>query len=319
MNPIGHEVLRVAALGVSILALATACGRTTQETVLASRALKVVAVTESRLDINVSEYRHHTTHVLYADGERLSDHDFAARLKDPEASGAAFVHSDAVVLDDDAVLLASHTRDGQRCWTTRLSDRSGRAVLETLTTGSVDCSPRPAPAGWSVLYDEPGNLMLVQHRPFAVHRLEGYWQVLWIDGDVVALFGEDEANERFLVRLARISTAAVLAEQALPMPVYADPRLLDVSPAARRQWLLDNFTVVMQPVSIHLRPDNRLATLTPETWAQYKAIEQENRDEDARVRAAAEARQEAEERAHRQGHPPQAGASPQPERATATD
>ena len=290
MNARKSSLAWAAVLAVLAASVSAGCARTKRETVLSSGALKVVAVTRSTLDINVSQYRHYTTYELYLQGEKLSDKGFSALLQAPETAGDRFVHSDVVVLGNDATLLASHNENGVRCWTTRLSAASDKVALETIVEGSVDCSPRPASPGWRALYDEAGNLLLVRERPFQVHRIAGYWQVLWIEGDVAALYNDERDRERLVVRLARIPTGAPLAELALPMQKYAEPDLLRASPGERRQWLLDNFTVAMAPpASITLRPDNQLQTITPEVWAEYQQIDRENKEADARARAAGEA------------------------------
>lgn len=165
-------------------------------------------------------------------------------------------------------------------------------------SGTVDCSIRPAPAGWKALYEEPGDLILIREHPFQRHPIAGYWYVLWIEGDVAALYQKDREHERLVVRLARISSDTSLAEQALPMQQYAEPDLLYASPEARRQWLFDNFRVSMgHTPSIQLRADNRLETITPEVWAQYQANDQENRELDARARAEGEAWNDAQRKA----------------------
>lgn len=279
----------VALLAVASL-LVAGCGRTSRETVFSSGPLKVVAVTESTLDINISQYRHYTSYRLYVDGDRVSDHDFAALLRDPEAANDAFVHAEAIVLDPHSVLLASHNRDGQRCWTTRLIDNAGTPKLDIIDTGTIDCTTRTAPRGWRALYDASSNLLLVREQPFHVHAMAGYWYPLWIEGDVVALYQQQKEHERLVVKLARITSGETLAEQFLPMAQFAEPELLRASADERQQWLLDNFTVSAAPTaSIRLRPDNTLKTISPETWAAYQAIDRHNREEDARARAAAEA------------------------------
>jgi hypothetical protein len=282
--------LRSAALLAEASLLGVGCGRTSSEAVFSSGPLKVVAVTDSTLDINVSQYRHYTSYLLYIDGDRVSDHDFAALLRDPEAANDQFVHAEAIVLDPHSVLLASHARDGQRCWTTRLIDNAGTPKLDTIDKGSIDCTTRTAPRGWRALYDASSNLLLVRERPFHVYAMAGYWYPLWIEGDMVALYQEQKDSERLVVKLARISSGETLAEQQLPMSQFAEPELLRASAEAREQWLLDNFTVSAAPIaSIHLRPDNQLKTITPQTWAAYQEIDRHNREEDARVRAAGEA------------------------------
>lgn len=309
MNVKTSAAMRFSVLLLSAALLVSGCTRTKRETVLSSDTLKVVAVTESRLDINVSKYQHYTTFELYVDGEKLSDRAFAGLLEDPGATDDRFVHTDAVVLDDHAVLLASHNRDSPRCWTTRLSTSGGKPRLEELVTGTVDCSIRPAPAGWSALYDEPGNLILIRAKPFQIHPMAGYWYVLWIEGDVAALYQKDRERERLVVRLALISSDTSLAEQALPMQQYAEPELLYASPEARRQWLFDNFRVSMgQTPSIQLRADNRLETITPEVWAQYQAIDRENNALDARARDEGEAWHEAQRKALNAGRAEQSPA-----------
>lgn len=286
------RVIRV--LGIAALLLSTGCAWTSKEPVLSSDTLKVVAVTESRLDINISEYRHYTTYVLYLDGEKLSDKAFAALLQDPEAANDTFVHSDVVVLADDAILLASHNRDSTRCWTTRLLAGKGKARVETIKTSSTDCSPSETAPGWQTLYDEASNVLLVRERPFHVYPIAGYWWVLWIEGDVVALYNDDSDRERLIVRLVRVSTDELLAEQLLPMQTYAEADLLHASPDVRRKWLLDNFAVSMKtPVSLQLRPDNQLEVLPPGRWAEYQEIARQNSEADARARAAGEAKLEA--------------------------
>lgn len=298
MNVKTSTAMRSAVLLLSAALLASGCTRTKRETVLSSDTLKVVAVTESRLDINVSKYQHYTTFELYVDGGKLSDRAFAGLLDDPGAADDRFVHTDAVILDDHAVLLASHNRDSLRCWTTRLSTSGGTPRVEELMSGTVDCSIRPAPAGWKALYEEPGDLILIREHPFQRHPIAGYWYVLWIEGDVAALYQKDREHERLVVRLARISSDTSLAEQALPMQQYAEPDLLYASPEARRQWLFDNFRVSMgNTPSIQLRADNRLETITPEVWAQYQANDRENRELDARARAEGEAWNDAQRKA----------------------
>lgn len=290
------SVLRAAALLVLATVSAVGCGRTTRETVMSSSALKVVAVTESRLDITISEYRKYTTYRLYVDGKELADTGFAALLDDPEAGSEQFTHSGAVVLDNASVLLSSHGRDGRRCWITRLSDAGGKVTLQPILHGSIDCSLRPTAPGWTSFYDEPGNLSLVRAQPFHVHPIAGYWDVLWIEGDVAALYRRDRNDAQLIVRLTRISSDTELAQQTLPMQQYAEPDLLHATPEAKKQWLFDNFSVSMSAAapSIALRPDNTLATITPEVWAEYQQNDQENREADARARAAGEARLEAQ-------------------------
>ena len=280
--------------GIAALLLSTGCAWTSKEPVLSSDTLKVVAVTESRLDINISEYRHYTTYVLYLDGEKLSDKAFASLLQDPEAANDTFVHSDVVVLADDAILLASHNRDSTRCWTTRLLAGKGKARVERIKTSSTDCSPSETAPGWQTLYDEASNVLLVRERPFHVYPIAGYWWVLWIEGDVVALYNDDSDRERLIVRLVRVSTDELLAEQLLPMQTYAEADLLHASPDVRRKWLLDNFAVSMKtPVSLQLRPDNQLEVLPPGRWAEYQETARQNSEADARARAAGEAKLEA--------------------------
>lgn len=58
MNVKTSTAMRSAVLLLSAALLASGCTRTKRETVLSSDTLKVVAVTESRLDINVSKYQH---------------------------------------------------------------------------------------------------------------------------------------------------------------------------------------------------------------------------------------------------------------------
>jgi hypothetical protein len=303
------SLLRSAALLAVASLLVAGCGRTRREPVFSSGPLKVVAVTESTLDINVSQYRHYTTYVLYLDGDRLSDKGYAALLRDPDAANEAFVHDEAIVLDPTSVLLASRTRDGTRCWSTRLTTNGGTATAETIDKGSIDCTTRIAPRGWRALYDASSNLLLVREQPFHVYAMAGYWYPLWIEGDVVALYQEQKERERLVVKLARISSGDTLAEHLLPMSQFAEPELLRASAEEREQWLLDNFTVSAAPTaSIHLRADNRLETISPETWAAYKEIDRHNREEDARVRAAGEAWHQAQrdelDRAEAAGTPP---------------
>lgn len=297
MNVSIRTVSRCATLLASALVFATGCARTSRDTVLSSDTLKVVAVTESRLDINVSKYRHYTTFEVYVDGGKLSSRAFSGLLQEPAVADDHIVHSDVAVLDDNAILLASHTRDSSRCWTTRLSAGGGNVALETLMTSTVDCAIRPAPPGWKALYEDAGDLILVREHPFQIHPVSGYWYVLWIEGDVVALYRKDREHERLIVRLAQISSDTTLAEHVLPMQKYAEPDLLDASPAVRRRWLFDNFIVSMvQSPSLQLRGDNTLETLTPEVWAEYQAIDRQNRALDARARAAGEAWAEAQRR-----------------------
>ncbi|REM07541.1 hypothetical protein DSI28_09995, partial [Mycobacterium tuberculosis] len=68
MNTRSYPVLLGAALLVCAVLLAGGCARTKRDTVFSSGTLKVVAVTESRLDINVSKYQHYTTYEIYVDG-----------------------------------------------------------------------------------------------------------------------------------------------------------------------------------------------------------------------------------------------------------
>lgn len=291
------SVLLSAALLLCAALLTGGCARTKRETVFSSDTLKVVAVTESRLDINISKYQHHTTYAVYVNGSALSDNDFATLLQDPDTTDAPFVHTDAVVLDEDAVLLASHNGDSSRCWTTRLSGSRGRAALDKITTGTADCSIRPAPPGWRALYDDRSDLILIREHPFQVHPMAGYGYVLWIDGDIAALYHKDRDHERLVVRLARISSDTPLAEQTLPMRTYAEPDLLYASPELRRQWLFDNFTVAMgASPSIQLRSDHQLQTITPEVWAQYQENDRQNKELDAQARAAGNAWIEAQRR-----------------------
>lgn len=290
-------MVRQAALVVAVLLSATGCARTKRETVLATDALKVVAVTRSRLDITVSAYRHATTYDLYVNGEPLSDTGFARMLGVPERAGGRFVHHAAVPLGQRDVLLESHEEESERCWATRLSADGGRVVLEKIVESTIDCSPRPGPPGWQVLHDAASNVLLVRQQPFRVYPLAGYASVLWIEEDVVALYAEARDTQQLKLRLVRISTGAALAELALPKSRYAEPRLLDLPPEARRQWLQENFTVAMAaPFSITLRTDNTLQTITPEVWATYQQIERENTEADARARAAGEARDAAQRR-----------------------
>lgn len=297
MNVRSFSVLPCVGVLLCAALLVGGCARTTRETVFSSGTLKVVAVTESRLDINVSKYQHYTTYELYVDGRKLSDKAFSTLLQDPDATDDQFVHADAVVLDEGAILMASHNRDSSRCWTTRLSPSEGRVTLETILQGTVDCGIRPAPAGWRALYDDRSDLILIREHPFQVHRLAGYWYVLWIDGDIAALYQKDRDHERLVVRLARISSDTTLAEQALPMHTYAEPDLLHASPELRRQWLLDSFTVSMGDApSIQLRPDHQLDTITPEVWAEYQENDRQNKALDADARAAGDAWIEAQRR-----------------------
>ncbi len=296
MNVRSFSVLPCVVLLCAAL-LVGGCARTTRETVFSSGTLKVVAVTESRLDINVSKYQHYTTYELYVDGRKLSDKGFSTLLQDPDATDDQFVHADAVVLDEGAILMASHNRGSSRCWTTRLSASGGRATLETILQGTVDCGIRPAPAGWRALYDDRSDLILIREHPFQVHPMAGYWYVLWIDGDIAALYQKDRDHERLVVRLARISSDTTLAEQALPMHTYAEPDLLHAAPELRRQWLFDSFTVSMGDApSIQLRPDHQLDTITPEVWAEYQENDRQNKALDADARAAGGAWIEAQRR-----------------------
>ncbi len=297
MNVRSFSVLPCVGVLLCAALLVGGCARTTRETVFSSGTLKVVAVTESRLDINVSKYQHYTTYELYVDGKKLSDKAFSMLLQDPDATDDEFVHADAVVLDEGAILMASHSRDSSRCWTTRLSANGGRATLETILQGTVDCGIRPAPAGWRAIYDDRSDLILIREQPFQVHPMAGYWYVLWIDGDVAALYQKDRDHERLVVKLARISSDTTLAEQALPMHTYAEPDLLHASPELRRQWLLDSFTVSMGDApSIRLRPDHQLETITPEVWAEYQENDRQNKALDADARAAGDAWIEAQRR-----------------------
>ncbi|MFI8570739.1 hypothetical protein ACIGEO_04385 [Stenotrophomonas bentonitica] len=297
MNVRSFSVLPCVGVLLCAALLVGGCARTTRETVFSSGTLKVVAVTESRLDINVSKYQHYTTYELYVDGRKLSDKAFSTLLQDPDATDDQFVHADAVVLDEGAILMASHNRDSSRCWTTRLSASGGRATLETILQGTVDCGIRPAPAGWRALYDDRSDLILIREHPFQVHPMAGYWYVLWIDGDIAALYQKDRDHERLVVKLARISSDTTLAEQALPMHTYAEPDLLHASPELRRQWLFDSFTVSMGDApSIQLRPDHQLDTITPEVWAEYQENDRQNKALDADARAAGDAWIEAQRR-----------------------
>lgn len=303
MNATPFPAACAAVLALLATLVASGCAKTTRETVLASDALKVVATTRSTLDINISKYRHYTTYDLYVHGDKVSDAGFATLLQDPDAA-AGVVHTNVVVLDENAILLASHDREGIHCWTTRLLVQTGNVVAEEIMRGSVGCSPRPGPPGWQHLHQQRGDLLLVREKPFQVHQIAGYWYPLWIEGDVVALYQEDSAREALIVRLTGISTGKRLAELALPKHMYAEPDLLHASSEARRQWLLDNFTVSVAPTpSIQLRADNRLATITPETWARYQALDSESREADARARAARDARMEAECRELREAEP----------------
>ncbi len=281
---------RWAALLAVASLLVAGCGRTSREPVFSSGPLKVVAVTESTLDINVSQYRHYTTYVIYLEGDRLSDKGFAALLRDPDAINEQFVHDEAIVLDPNAILLASRNKDGTRCWSTRVTTGGGTAAVEVIDKGSIDCTTRTAPRGWRALYDASSNLLLVREQPFHVHAMAGYWYPLWIEGDMVALYQEQKEHERLVVKLARISSGETLGKQLLPMAQFAEPELLRASAEERQQWLLDNFVVSASPTaSIRLRPDSTLKTISPETWAAYKEIDRHNREEDARARAAGEA------------------------------
>lgn len=295
MNARSRSRLHAIALaGIAAWLLSTGCARTSKESVLSSETLKVVAVTESNLDINISEYRHYTTYLLYLDGEKLSDTAFASLLQDPNAANDTFVHSDVVVLGDDEILLASHNRDATRCWTTRLLAGKGNAKVETIKKSTTDCAPSDTAPGWQTLHDEAGNVLLVSERPFHVYPIAGYWWVLWIEGDVAALYNDDRDQEQLIVRLVRISTDELLAEQRLPMQTYAEPNLLHASPDVRRKWLLDNFAVSMKaPVSLQLRADNQLAVLPPGRWAEYQETARQNSEADARARAAGEAKRDA--------------------------
>ena len=282
--------LRSAALLAGASLLLAGCGKTSREDVFSSGPLKVVAVTESRLDINVSKYQHYTRYLLYFDGEQLDDAGFAKLLRDGDAGNDRFVHAEAIVLDKDSVLISSRNQDGTRCWTTRWVARGGAATLEPVSKGSIDCTTRPAPRGWRALYDDASNLLLVREQPFHVYPITGYWYPLWIESDVVALYQEQMERERFVVKLTRISSGETLAEQPLSMAQFAEPELLNASADARQQWLLDNFSVSATPsASIALRPDNTLKTISPELWAQYKDIDRRNSEEDARARAEGEA------------------------------
>lgn len=297
MNVRSFSVLPCVGVLLCAALLAGGCAPTTRETVFSSGTLKVVAVTESRLDINVSKYQHYTTYELYVDGRKLSDKAFSTLLQDPDATDDQFVHADAVVLDEGAILMASHNRDSSRCWATRLSPSEGRVTLETILQGTVDCGIHPAPAGWRALYDDRSDLILIREHPFQVHRLAGYWYVLWIDGDIAALYQKDRDHERLVVKLARISSDTTLAQQALPMHTYAEPDLLHASPELRRQWLFDSFTVSMGDApSIQLRPDHQLDTITPEVWAEYQENDRQNKALDADARAAGDAWIEAQRR-----------------------
>lgn len=281
---------RSIALSAVAALLVVGCGRTSREPVFSSGPLKVVAVTESTLDINVSAYRHYTTYALYLDGDRIGDERFAGLLRDPDAASEQFVHDEAVTLDPTSVLLASRNREGTRCWSTRLTARNGTATAETINKGSIDCTTRAAPRGWRALYDASSNLLLVREQPFHVYPMVGYWYPLWIEGDVVALYQEQKEHERLVVKLTRISSGETLAEQLLPMAKFAEPELLHASAEQRQQWLLDNFAVAGAPTaSISLRSDNQLKTISPERWAEYQQIDRDNREEDARARAAGEA------------------------------
>ena len=142
------SVLCSAALAMSAALLTVGCGGTTRKTILSSDSLKVVAITQTTLDINVSKYKHYTTYALYLEGDKLSDAAFAGLLQDAAATGEQIVHTDAIVVADDAVLLASRTRDGSACWATHLSAQGGKARLEKIITSTTDCSPRPASPGW---------------------------------------------------------------------------------------------------------------------------------------------------------------------------
>lgn len=294
MSPSISALSRMAIILVAAPLILGACGRTSRETVLSADPLKVVAVTQSTLDINVSEYRKYTRYDLYVDGEKLSDAGFAALLQDPDALKDTVVHSDVVVLDASSILLASHNDTGARCWMTRLSASGGEVHLQKIMKSSIDCAPDPAPPGWSALYDEGSNLLLVRHAPFHVYPIAGYWYVLLIKGDVVAVYQKDREQERLVVRLVRMSSQQTLAEQILPMDTYAEPDLVNASPQLRQQWLMDNFAVATAPAaSLQLRADNRLETISPETWAGYKEIDRLSREEDARDQAAAAARERA--------------------------
>jgi hypothetical protein len=282
--------LRSATLLAAALPLLAGCGRTSREAVFSSGPLKVVAVTESTLDINVSKYRHYTSYLLYFDGEKIDDAGFAKLLRDSDSNKDRFVHEEAIVLDKDSVLIASHNGDGTRCWTTRLVADGATVSVEPVNKGRVDCTTRPAPRGWRALYDESSNLLLVREHPFHVYPIAGYWYPLWMEGDVVALYQEQKESERFLVKLARMPSGETLAEQSLPMSKFADPQLLNASADEREQWLQSNFLLSTRPqVSISLRPDHHLKTITPEVWAQYQEIDRRNREEDAAARAAGEA------------------------------
>lgn len=295
MNARPAFVARTAALLTFATLVVTGCGWTSRESLISSDTLKVVAVTESTLDINVSKYRYYTTYALYVDGERVSAEAFLALLQEPAAANDRVVHDGAVALTDDTVLLSSHDREGTRCWITRLAAPHGKATLQKITERSVGCGIRPAPQGWRELYDAASNLVLVREQPFQVHPIAGYWYVLWIEGDVAALYQQDRENEQLVVRVVRISSDTPLAEQVLPLQRYAEPDLRNASPEQRRQWLFDNFTVAMtDPASVQLRADNRLETITPEIWARYQRIERENKQADARAVAAGQARREAQ-------------------------
>lgn len=295
MSAIRRIMRRSFALLAFAVLLTAGCGSTSRKPVFTSGVLEVVAVTTSRLDINISEYRHYTTHELHVDGDKLPDHGFARLLRDPDAVGEQFIHAEAIVLDRDSILLATNTREGSRCWTTRLVANGETVRAETVNKGRVDCTTRQAPPGWRSLYDDAGNLMLVREQPFGIHHIAGYWYPLWIEGDVVALYQKQQDRDQLVVKLARISSAETLAEQQLPMEQFAEPALLRASAQERRQWLFDNFTVAATPsASIRLRPDHKLKQMPPGLWAEYKEMDRRDSEADERVRAIGEAKLKAQ-------------------------
>lgn len=311
------SVVRSIILLVSLALGLTGCFGTRRTTVLSTDTLKVVEVTESVLDINISKYRHYTTYVLYLEGKKVDDRAFIHLLGDPDA-GDGFVHNEVVVLDERSILLSSHNRDSSRCWTTRLIAEPGRPTLETITQGRHGCMSEPAPAGWRVFHDLSSNLLLVRERPFKVYPLQGYWFVMGIQDDTVVLFQSQREEERLTVRLVRIGSGEVLAEQHLPMSRYADPHFVHTSAEERERWLLSNFTVSSAPaVTLQLRPDNQLKTISAETWAEYQRMDRESREADARAVAAGEAKREAQRQELREAEKARLDAVGQPSDAEA--
>lgn len=292
---ISSNVLSRLILATAIPAVLGGCFSTDRKTVLSSGSLKVVAVTESVLDINISQYRHSTSYKIYLDGRKLSDPEVARLLRAPHAAKDRFIHRHVVVLDNRSMLLTTTSQSGMECWTTHFAVEDGTPLAETLVSDTYDCSPQPAPPGWQAFYGKESDLLLVREQPYKVHAIGGYQYPLWIEGDVVALYEHERKEKRMVLRLVRISSLEVLAEEFLPMQRFEEPDLVHAKADARLKWFQDNFTASVSPTpSIHLREDNQLKTITPETWAEREERERLREEEYKKLeaeRAAREARE----------------------------